>query len=367
MTDLPAPRDRQPQDGDGGTTPRVTVDWAFARSTAARLAGSGPKVSAAEAREAVASLRSAAERSHGPVAETSRLQSPPGSAPVLIVDRAGWSTANIDSMRALLEPVIDKLMAAASVPPNAALSAVGGKVTGGELGALLAFMSTKVLGQYDLAPSGDPRLLLVAPNIVQAEREMGLVPQDFRLWVALHEETHRVQFTAVPWLRQHLIDTSRNLAVDLAPTPAELTERLSQIARKLPEAFAPGSTGLTELLLTPAQKEQVAQVTAIMSLLEGHADVVMDDVGPAVVPTVAEIRVKFTQRRAGLSQFDRVLRRLLGLEAKMRQYADGAVFVRAVTDRVGVDGFNAVWTAPQTLPTADEMAHPERWVQRVHG
>ncbi len=104
-----------------------------------------------------------------------------------------------------------------------------------------------------------------------------------------------------------------------------------------------------------------------MSLLEGHADVVMDDVGPAIIPTVAAIREKFSRRRAGLGQFDRLLRRMLGLEAKMRQYADGAVFVRAVTDRVGVDGFNAVWTSPETLPSAAEMADPSAWVARVHG
>ena len=93
----------------------------------------------------------------------------------------------------------------------------------------------------------------------------------------------------------------------------------------------------------------------------------MDDVGPSVIPSVAQIREKFTQRRAGLGQLDRLIRRMLGLEAKMRQYADGAVFVRAVIDRVGLDGFNAVWTSPETLPTAAEMADPHSWVARVHG
>ena len=104
-----------------------------------------------------------------------------------------------------------------------------------------------------------------------------------------------------------------------------------------------------------------------MSLLEGHADVVMDDVGPRVIPTVAEIRAKFQQRRLGAGNVDRLLRRLLGLEAKMRQYRDGAVFVRAVTDTVGVDGFNAVWTSPETLPLPEEIQQPDVWVRRVHG
>ncbi len=353
-----------PHDRDGGSS---LIDWDVARLTAARLAGPGPKVSAGEAASAVASLRRAAERAHGPVAETSRMHSPAGSAPVLVVDRAGWSAANIGSMRALMDPVAAKLMGAVDGKPSPTLTSMGGKVTGAETGALLAFMASKVLGQYDLAPGGDPRLLLVAPNIVQAERDMDVVPEDFRLWVAAHEEAHRVQFTAVPWLRQHMIDASRDLATDLAPTPAELAERLQQIVQRLPEAFQPGSTGLVEVFLTPEQKAKVAEITAVMSLLEGHADVVMDDVGPAIIPTVAAIREKFSRRRAGLGQFDRLLRRMLGLEAKMRQYADGAVFVRAVTDRVGVDGFNAVWTSPETLPSAAEMADPSAWVARVHG
>ena len=137
--------------------------------------------------------------------------------------------------------------------------------------------------------------------------------------------------------------------------------------RRLPEAFQPGSTGLAEVFLTPEQKSKIAEITAVMSLLEGHADVVMDDVGPSVIPSVAQIREKFTQRRAGLGQLDRLIRRMLGLEAKMRQYADGAVFVRAVIDRVGLDGFNAVWASPETLPTAAEMVDPHAWVARVHG
>jgi coenzyme F420 biosynthesis associated uncharacterized protein len=348
-------------------TPESFIDWDFARATAARLAGPGPKVTASEAAGVVADLRRAADAAHDPVAETSRLTSPPGSAPVLVVDRAGWSAANIDSMRELMDPVVAKITAGMPSQSTPGVASMGGKVTGAETGALLAFMASKVLGQYDLAPSGQPRLLLVAPNIVQAERDMGVSPRDFRLWVAMHEETHRVQFTAVPWLREHMIERTRALAVELAPTPTELAERLQQIVQRLPEAFQPGSTGLAEVFLTPEQKSKIAEITAVMSLLEGHADVVMDDVGPSVIPSVAQIREKFTQRRAGLGQLDRLIRRMLGLEAKMRQYADGAVFVRAVIDRVGLDGFNAVWTSPETLPTAAEMADPHSWVARVHG
>jgi coenzyme F420 biosynthesis associated uncharacterized protein len=125
--------------------------------------------------------------------------------------------------------------------------------------------------------------------------------------------------------------------------------------------------GIGQLFATPEQKAQIAELTAVMSLLEGHADVVMDSVGPQVIPSVGEIRRKFDERRSSSVGIDRLLRKLLGLEAKMRQYRDGAVFVRAVTDQVGRDGFNAVWSSPETLPRAAEILDPGAWVRRVHG
>jgi coenzyme F420 biosynthesis associated uncharacterized protein len=183
----------------------------------------------------------------------------------------------------------------------------------------------------------------------------------------MHEETHRVQFTAVPWLRDHMVERARALATEMAPDPEKLQDIVSRLSRQLPEAFKSGGTGITELIATPEQRERLAQMTAVMSLLEGHADVVMDEVGPQVIPSVAQIRARFNERRKGVGAFDRLLRRLLGLEAKMRQYRDGAVFVRSVVDQVGVDGFNQVWTSPETLPLAREIENPSAWVARVHG
>ena len=363
------------------------VDWGFAKATGRRLVPAGPKVTVGQAAELVAALRSAAQRSRGPVAETARMHSPAGSSPVLIVDRPGWIDANVDSLQSMLEPVVAAMLAKRKSPAKLAglgenmaklggivpgtgadlVKDLGGKVTGAEAGALMSFLASKVLGQYDLAPDGTPRLLLVAPNVLQTETEIGVDPADFRLWVCLHEETHRVQFTAVPWLRQHVIDSARRLSIDIAPDPEQLGAMIRQLAHNLPDALRSGGNGLTDLFATPAQRAQIARVTAIMSLLEGHADVVMDDVGPAVVPSVEHIRARFGQRRKAVGGVDKLLRRLLGLEAKMRQYRDGAVFVRAVTDKVGTDGFNAVWTSPETLPLPEEIENPSIWVQRVHG
>ena len=342
------------------------VDWTIARRIGRRVAGDGPTVSLGEAHAVTEDLRIAAERAYEPVASTARLDTTghPHS-PVHVVDRGTWIDVNVDSFASLTDPVMDKLLAERA--GGRATRAVTSKVSGTEAGGLLGFVSSKVLGQYDLAPGGQPSLLLVAPNIVAAERELNVDSHDFRLWVCLHEETHRVQFTAVPWLRDHMIDSSRSLMVDLVPDPEAMPQKLKEISSRLPAALKEGGSELADVFVTPEQRERVAALTAVMSLLEGHADVVMDDVGPQVVPSVEEIRRKFDQRRKGAGSVDRLLRRLLGLEAKMRQYRDGAVFCRAVIDKVGVDGLNEVWTSPQTLPTAVEITEPERWLARVHG
>jgi coenzyme F420 biosynthesis associated uncharacterized protein len=342
------------------------VDWDVAAATARRLSRPGPQVDADEARKVVEQLRASAVAARAHVAAITRLPAPDEGAVVLVVDRPGWVRANLETLRAMLGPVVDKL-AAKRPQPSPLVAAVGGKVTGAEAGGLLAFLSGKVLGQYDIAPGGTPRLLLVAPNIVQAEREMGVDPDDFRLWVCLHEETHRAQFTAVPWLREHLLDRAQSLAIDLAPDASALLGRLEEISRRLPGVLRGDGGSLLDLLTTAEQRERVAEVTAVMSLLEGHADVVMDEVGPSVVPTVATIRARFTERRSGANAADRLLRRLLGLEDKMRQYRDGARFVRGVVDQVGMDGFNAVWTSAETLPGPREIEDPQAWVRRVHG
>lgn len=358
-----------------GAAPRLhLIDWEFARSGARKITPGGPKVSPAEASEIVRDLRERAQRAADPVAETSRLSAPPQASPALVVDRGSWVDANVSSFAAMFEPVVDTLMAhqlarSAGIP-HPMVQAIGGKLTGAELAALLAFLSTKILGQYDLAPGrpGDAaRLLLVAPNIVEVERELGVDPGDFRTWVCLHEETHRVQFTAVPWLREHMLTATNEVAVALTPDPQELLERLRAFAQNIQGVLKPGSIGLIELFTTPAQREQIAAISAVMSLLEGHADVVMDDVGPKVVPSVEQIRDRFERRRDSLGLFEVVFRRLLGLEAKMAQYRQGATFVRGVIDKVGWDGFNAVWTSPNTLPQPAEITDPALWVARVHG
>ncbi|MFF3750634.1 zinc-dependent metalloprotease [Streptomyces sp. NPDC002018] len=362
------------------------VDWNLAVATATRLVRPGPEVTRDEAREIVAELRRHAKASEEHVRAYTRMipdgHEPPDT-PVLVVDRAGWVKANVAGFRELLKPLFDKMLERRSATPGGAvLGAVGGKVTGVELGMLLSFMASRVLGQYETfapatrdLPAGEQsagRLLLVAPNIVHVERELDVDPHDFRLWVALHEETHRTQFTGVPWLRDHLQDEIQSFLDETEVDPMTVLERLREAAQSLSGGRPEGEEdehgrSIVELVQTPGQREILGRLTAVMSLLEGHADYVMDGVGPDVVASVAEIREKFQQRRArGASRLDQALRKLLGLDAKLRQYRDGERFVRAVVEEVGMAGFNRVWTSPNTLPTKAEIAKPADWVARVH-
>jgi coenzyme F420 biosynthesis associated uncharacterized protein len=343
------------------------VDWDLAVRVGSRLVGEGPHVTRAEAVAVVEELREGADRSTPLVREFTGLVATERTAPVLVVDRPGWIQANTDGFAALTGPLIEKLTSSRGAP-GSLTEAIGSRITGAELGAMLGFLGSKVLGQFDPfhdRPGEHGRLLLVAPNIVHVERELGADPHDFRLWVCLHEETHRVQFTAVPWMTDHLRSEMDAIIGSVQTNPAELVRDLGQKVADLVSGKADGS--LLDLLGTPEQKDIIERVTGVMSLLEGHADVVMDGVGPEVIPSVAEIRRKFTQRRKGVGGLDRLLRRLLGLDQKMAQYRDGAVFVRAAVDKVGMEGFNAVWASPENLPTKAEILDPGLWIARVHG
>lgn len=367
------------------------VDWNLAVATATRFVRPGPEISREEARAVVAELRRHAKASEEHVRSFTRMipdGHEPEDTPVLVVDRAGWIRANVAGFRELLGPLLGKMQdRRGSGPGNAVLGAVGGKVTGVELGMLLSFLASRVLGQYETfapatrelpaSPKGGGRLLLVAPNIVHVERELEVDPHDFRLWVALHEETHRTQFTGVPWLRDHLRGEIQSFLEETDVDPMTVLERLREAAQAFSGGSRPegergeegdgGGRSLVEIVQTPSQREILGRLTAVMSLLEGHADFVMDGVGPDVVTSVAEIREKFQRRRArGASRLDLALRKLLGLDAKLRQYRDGEKFVRAVVNEVGMDGFNRVWTSPNTLPTKAEIAAPADWVARVH-
>ena len=334
------------------------VDWALAASTGARLSPSGPPDARDEVEAAVRQLRRASERAVQPVADVTGLEAPFETHRSVVVGRKEWVRSNVEQLRTATEPVADIL----GGDGHPIVRAVGSRTTALQMGAVLAWLSSKVLGQYE-AFGGQGRLLLVAPNIVHAERQLDVPPTDFRLWVCLHEETHRVQFGAVAWLSAYFTE---EVHAYLRAVDPDAGSAIGRVVAGLRQGTR-GSGGLIDLMQSDEQRVILDRLTALMSLLEGHADVVMDAVGPRVVPSVDVIRQRFDQRRQHAGTLDGALRRLLGLDAKLRQYVEGAAFVRAVVDRVGMSGFNAVWTSPETLPQSAEIADPALWVARVHG
>ncbi len=345
---------------------RSAIDWDLAVKTGQSFVRPGPDISAEDATAAVDGLRQAATDAREHVSAYTGMAADPDRTPVLVVDRKSWIRASADGFSVLAEPLERRLLESKAVTPLVRLT--GAQVTGLEVGGMLAFMSSRVLGQFDPYSGDAGRLLLVAPNIVTAERELDVPAEDFRLWVCLHEETHRLQFGAVPWLADHLRAQVDLLARTADFEGADLTSFVDQALSLLGRMVrGDQEASLLDLVQSDEQRQVVERITAVMSLLEGHADVVMDGVGPEVVPSVAVMRERFAKRRKGRGPVDRTVRRLLGLEAKMRQYRDGAVFVRAVVARAGHEGFAAVWESPEHLPSPAEIADPARWCARVLG
>lgn len=353
------------------------IDWNVATSTAIRWVRPGPQVSLSEARRVVAELRGQALAVAEPVREVTGLPGDDDGGQVTIVDRPGWIRANISGFQVVLDPLVDHMREIGAAPsPGSVLTAVGARVTGMQAGLILSYLASRVLGQYELFLPPDPdrpaqdaplgRLTLVAPNILMVERELGVNPSDFRRWVCLHEETHRTQFTSVPWLRPYVQELMSDFLLASDLDPASILSRIRSAADAVSGAMRGGEgESLIEAIQTPRQREILDRLTAVMTLVEGHGDYVMDAVGPTVVPSVAEIRAKFNARRSGGNRGEQVIRRILGIDLKMRQYQQGQAFVRAVVDDAGMETFNLVWTSPQTLPTKEELLSPVRWLERV--
>ncbi|GAB3712922.1 zinc-dependent metalloprotease [Nocardiopsis nanhaiensis] len=352
----------------------TVIDWDVAVNTGVRLVRPGPQVDLSDARQAVAQLRELSTVAAGHVRDFTGMNPLEPSGPAVIVDRPGWIRANVDGFRVVLEPVLEQMGADRlnNSPAGNLTTAVGSRITGVQLGAVLSYLAGRVLGQYELFLPPDPdgnsptgRLTLVAPNIVNTERELDVDPRDFRLWVCLHEETHRMQFTATPWLRDHVQDLMQELLLSTEMEASDLIDRLRQAGEAVADAVRGGDGNLLTAFHSPEQSELMDRITAVMSLAEGHGDYVMDAVGPEVVPSVETIRARFQKRRESPNPIDRIMRQLLGMDLKMKQYEEGAAFVRQVVAQVGMAEFNKVWTSRETLPTLEEIRNPAKWIERV--
>ena len=342
------------------------VDWDLAAATAGALSKSGPAVSYEDAMAVVADLRALTEEAAGHVAAYTGLTSQVEVPPVRVVDRKDWAAVNIQGLKQVIVPLVSRL--SGDRAPGGFADAIGSRVTGVQAGTILAYLSGRVLGQYEVFSGNPGQLLLNAPNIVEVERKLGADPRDFRLWVCLHEVTHRTQFTAVPWMRGYFLGEVQAFT-DASQSGEHIVERLRRSVATLSDALRDPESraSVLDIVQTPAQKAVLDRLTALMTLLEGHAEFVMDGVGPEVIPSVDAIRAKFNRRRESGNPLEKAVRRLLGIEVKMRQYAEGRKFVHGVVERVGMAGFNKVFDSPLTLPRLDELTDPDAWVTRVHG
>ena len=348
------------------------VDWGLAERVAVRAAGREPFSASYLADSLQADFDEATAQAEELVAEATGLRSLSGPARARVTDRAGWVHANVNSFQRLLRPLTDKLGDRMGAGPA---SGVTRRFAGAEVGLLLGWMSTRVLGQYDLLVVDDPAeapddqdvVYYVGPNVLALEKRFAFPPKEFRLWLALHEVTHRAQFTGVPWLREHYLGLVEQTLDSVEPDPKRFVDALLRVLDDLRQGRKPlDDGGIAALLASPAQRQVLDKIGGLMSLLEGHGDVTMDRAGADRIPSAHRFARVLRERRANASPATKLVQRLLGIEAKINQYAQGEAFIEAV-ERLGggPDALDPVWRGASWLPTLAEIKEPEDWLDRV--
>lgn len=339
------------------------VDWGIAARVGRSVAGRGAALAPSVRAGVAADLAELTSLSDELVREFTGLSpdAPPGDPVVL--DRAGWIDANIDGFRSLLAPLAERATRAAGAGRR-----VGSLVLGVQLGLLLGYLSQKVLGQYDLllAAESGGRVYYVAPNVVATERRWHVPPRDFRLWIALHEITHRTQFAGVPWLRDHVKGLIggylQSIQLD-ARALREAAARVRKILAQGPRALR--GANLLTLFLSPEQRDIVGRMQALMTVVEGHGNFVMNRVGSERISSHETLKRSLGAQRAQAGAVERALQRAIGIDLKYQQYALGESFFQDVEGKAGMGGVNVVWESPENLPDLEEIRDPAAWLRRV--
>jgi putative hydrolase len=364
------------------------VNWEIAGqiSTAvAQMRGSGDRPGPEEQTEFEEACRLAEMR----VGQLTGLEAPGSISKVEVVDRVEWAQANLEAIRPFMERLSAGLGGAlsgglgnlgglggmtgseeeeeeaAAVPMSAALGMLGPLIFGLEVGFLMGFLSRRVLGQYDLClPRGDAnRLSFVYPNIAEAQASLGLDARQFRMWLALHEVTHQLEFASIPWVRGHFTGLVERFIDAAEIDSGEAMSRLQSLGD--PEQLSHLMSHPEELLpmlITPPQQGLARQIETLMALLEGYTEWVMEQVGSEMLPEFSKIREGLNRRKAERSSVERLLEGLLGIDLKPAQYRQGERFVRAVA---GADQLSKLWESATTLPTPAELGEPTKWLSRV--
>jgi coenzyme F420 biosynthesis associated uncharacterized protein len=342
------------------------VDWTLARQVARFAAGSGAGPSL-EAPDFASRVAATEQR----LSDYTGLSAADPIPPPEAVSRADWAEVNVSSMATMLDPVTERMgkRFQGAGPFAGPLTIATGATVAAEIGLVVGYMSQRVLGQYELSllePDRPARLLFVEPNLARAIRDLDVDSDSFLSWIVLHELTHVLQFSGVPWLRGHMSSLMRDylatVEVRIERGSAGGLPSLPNPARLI-ELFREG--GLVALVQTREQRQIMERVQATMSVIEGYSEHVMDAVGESVLPSYEGLREAMERRRRSRSAPERVLQRLLGLEMKMRQYEQGKKFCDAVVDGHGIAALNRVWESPESLPKAAELQRPEAWVTRI--
>jgi len=346
------------------------VAWDLAERVAVRVAGREPFADSYHHDSLAPDFAELTAEAEEIVAAETGLRSLAGPARARVTDRAGWVQANLKAFRRMLSPVTEKL--AERLEDDDVTAKVTRTVAGVEVGTLLGWMSTRVLGQYDLLiveEEGDADqdfVYYVGPNVLALEKRYGFPPREFRLWLAIHEVTHRAQFTGVPWLRPHFLGLVNQTLGSVDPDPKRLMEAVRRAVGEVRAGRNPlDEGGLVALFATDEQLAVIQQIGGMMSLLEGHGDVTMDRAATDRIPSAPRFSRVLKQRRATTSPVAKLAQQLLGLEAKLNQYAQGEAFIEAVEDAGGRSLLDTVWQAPERLPTLQEIREPRRWIERV--
>lgn len=340
-----------------------SVDWRLAARVAGIVAGTGPPIPPRERGRMRRDFAELAEASDRLVREFTGLEPADGATAPAVLDRAGWIQVNLEGFRSLLGPIERRLGGGGSFTRRLARAGLGVQI-----GILLGYLAQKVLGQYDLllAAGGTGKVYFVAPNIAAAERKAGVPARDFRLWITLHEVTHRTQFAAAPWLREHLKDLVGRYLAAVDVDGKRLRESLGRVVdalQKGPQALR--RLDIISLFLSPEQQEAVGHMQAVMTVVEGHGNFVMDRVGAEHIPGQRKMKEAFARQRSRTAAPERLLQRALGVDLKYQQYSRGEAFIAAVHSRAGMEGVNRVWAGPASLPTPAELADPAAWLARV--
>lgn len=341
------------------------VDWDAAAGIGKRFAGPGPQVRPTERARLAEDFEEVVAVADGLVTGFTGLSiDGPPSRP-WVMTRREWIVQNLRGFEQVLEPVAQRLLGSRM---HGTMAPVRRQLLALQVGGILGYLGRKVLGQYDLFLPPDDRDLIyfVGPNVVELERRFRFSRRDFRLWLSLHEVTHRVQFQGVPWLRSYITELMGSYLSTIDLDARKVLERLRRVQEEVRTGGAGQwrDLGVLFALMTPEQRETFRRMQSLMSVLEGHGNFVMDRLAGGRVHGAARMR-RILQERRHRKGFNRMVQRAVGLDVKARQYDIGERFVAAVVDRAGPEAFARIWERSEHLPSLEEVGRPEAWIERV--